>query len=112
MSGTIKSRRHSPTNVLNSTPCFSALSRWAKLGEIKRVIFGRPDRLGRDGEQAFFYYFHLLEQTGGLEVRFARDDVDPDDPFRNFKLFLYAFKPTFPRSAAWVRRNPVRVLPI
>ena len=22
------------------------------------------------------------------------------------------FKPTFPRSAAWVRRNPVRVLPI
>ena len=75
-------------------------------GEIRRVILGRPDRLGRDGEQAFFYYFHLLEKTGGLEVRFARDDVDPDDPFRNFKLFLYAFKAK--QDADTIRENTMR----
>ena len=27
-------------------------------------------------------------------------------------FFVYVIRPTFPRSAAWVRRNPVRVLPI
>ena len=27
-------------------------------------------------------------------------------------LKFKALEPTFPRSAAWVRRNPVRVLPI
>ena len=32
-------------------------------------------------------------------------DYDEPDPNRRYK-------PTFPRSAAWVRRNPVRVLPI
>jgi len=72
-------------------------------GEVDAVIFGRPDRLGRDGEQAFFYYTHLLEQIGGLQVRFARDDIDPNDPYRNFKLFMEAFKAT--RDAETIKRN-------
>ena len=72
-------------------------------GEIEAVIFGRPDRLGRDGEMAFLYYMHLLEQTGRMQVRFAHDDADPDDPYRNFKLFMEAFKAT--RDAETIRRN-------
>ena len=61
-------------------------------GEVHKVIFGRPDRLSRDGEAAFLYYMHHLEEIGRLEVRFGRDDVEPGDTFRNFKLFLHAFK--------------------
>jgi len=44
-------------------------------GAIHQVIFGRPDRLGRDGAANFFYYIGLLEKTGGLEVRFGEYDV-------------------------------------
>ena len=72
-------------------------------GEVDTVIFGRPDRLGRDGEAAFFYYLTILEQTGGLQVRFARDDVDPDNPHRNFLLFLHAFKAK--TDAETIKRN-------
>ncbi|MCH7653835.1 MAG: recombinase family protein, partial [Chloroflexi bacterium] len=60
-------------------------------GEIQAVAFPRPDRLGRDGEMAFFYYMHLLERTGRLEVRFAVDDVPPDSPYREDRLFKLAF---------------------
>ena len=56
-------------------------------GEIKRVIFGRPDRLGRDGEQAFFCYFHLLEQTGGLEVPVRQRRCGPRRPLPQLQAF-------------------------
>ena len=74
-----------------------------KAGEVDTVIFGRPDRLGRDGEDSFFYYLTILERTGGLQVRFARDDVDPDNPHRNFLLFLHAFKAK--TDAETIKRN-------
>ena len=72
-------------------------------GEVDTVIFGRPDRLGRDGEDSFFYYLTVLERTGGLQVRFARDDVDPDNTHRNFLLFLHAFKAK--TDAETIKRN-------
>lgn len=67
------------------------LARGSKAGEYQVVIFGRPDRLGRDGEAAFMHYLYILERAG-LEIRFGRDDVDPNDTFRGVKLTLYAFK--------------------
>ena len=85
------------------------LQRMVSMGQARElavVIFGRPDRLGRDGEAAFFYYLHLLEQIGQLQVRFARDDVDPNDSFRNFKLFLHAFKAK--QDADTIRENTMR----
>ena len=86
--------RESATDA-RSRPEFSALleslARRGEVGEIHMVIFGRPDRLGRDGEAAFMHYLFTLEQAG-LEIRFGRDDVDPDDSFRGVKLTLHAFK--------------------
>ncbi len=76
-----------------------------KAGEVDTVIFGRPDRLGRDGEDSFFYYLTVLERTGGLQVRFARDDVNPDNPHRNFLLFLHAFKAK--TDAETIKRNTI-----
>lgn len=63
-----------------------------KAGAITTVIFGHPDRLGRDGEAPLFHYLYLLEETGKLQVRFARDDCEPAEELRNLKLFLEAFK--------------------
>ena len=43
----------------------------------------------------------LLEAIDSPNIEVRRHDIVNDD-----------LEPTFPRSAAWVRRNPVRVLPI
>ena len=98
---------HESATKADRRPLFEAmlhrLMSMGNTGEVQAVIFSRPDRLGRDGESAFFYYVHLLEQAGQLQVHFARDDVDPDDSYRNFKLFMEAFKAT--RDAATIRAN-------
>lgn len=98
---------HESASDADNRPKFERLLRrlvtMGQADEISMVIFGRPDRLGRDGEAAFFYYLHLLEATARVEVRFAVDDVEPNDTNRNFLLFLHAFKAK--TDAATIRRN-------
>ena len=46
----------------------------------------------------------MLETEGGLQVRFARDDIDPSaSDGRNIRMFMESFKAT--RDAATIRRN-------
>jgi hypothetical protein len=52
-------------------------------GIIDTIIFGRPDRLSRDGEGWFFTYLTTLEGHGKAQVRFGRDDVEPQNPHRH-----------------------------
>ena len=61
-----------------------------KQGELQTLIFGAPDRLGRDGAMAFMGYMHDLEGVAGLSVRFQHKDVDPADPNRELLLCISA----------------------
>jgi hypothetical protein len=56
-------------------------------GTIQGVLFGHPDRLGRDGPIAFFHYIYMLRQLGKLEIRFGQDDIDPADRHYEDDLF-------------------------
>ena len=61
-------------------------------GAIDTVIFGRPDRLGRDGPIACGYYIEILRRLGGIEIRFGRNDIDPQDPDYERKIMQAAMK--------------------
>ena len=61
------------TNLLNEVVAFG------QSGAIGGVLFGHPDRLGRDGPMSFFHYLYMMKQLGKVEVRFGQDDIDPAD---------------------------------
>ena len=74
------------------------------------------DLLGKD------IGYSIETKRSGIHGRLDLKPVDSDDCSRNLRgsnpryrgprIETRRIKPTFPRSAAWVRRNPVRVLPI
>ena len=80
------------SNTLDADFCVEALE--------EALSKGRPEIFNTDqGSQFTGEAF-----TGLLEQHAARISMDGKG--------RYTDNPTFPRSAAWVRRNPVRVLPI
>jgi DNA invertase Pin-like site-specific DNA recombinase len=101
--------QESATDASNRPQFQTILSEIAQLrdaGVVDVVVFGRPDRLGRDGEDYFFHYMTILENHGKAQVRFGRDDIDPKNPNRRFLLFLYAFKAR--TDAETIRENTRR----
>ncbi len=86
--------------------------------ESARSGFPHPPRhlLGED------IGYSIETKRSGIHGRLDLKPVDSDDCSRNLRgsnpryrgprIETRRIKPTFPRSAAWVRRNPVRLLPI
>ena len=97
--------QESATNSLNRPKFEVLLENLARRGQAKElqvVILGQSDRLGRDGPVAFMHYNFILRQVG-LEIRYGRDDVDPDAEFGEIILALQAFKAQ--QDAKTIRAN-------